>query len=91
MKQESRYAQALRERGFRREKFDMPRNMRRKLRAIGSPRTFIRYQEFGGDFTLANDETLQLWQADGEVDLTELGFTDNTAACRAYIRARRLH
>lgn len=91
MTKESKYADALRERGFRKEDFRLPRHMRRKLKAMGSPCTYIRYQEFGGDFTLANDEKLRLWQADGEVHLTDLGFDDNTAKFRARLRAQSLH
>lgn len=76
---ESKHAEALRNLGFRKDTPRSPRSIRRmtaRLAAQGKllP-TFSRY----ATYTLATDDTGQLWRTDSRVDLTPLGFRDSPA------------
>jgi hypothetical protein len=78
-KQEIKHAEALRNLGFRKDTPRSPRHIRRKTARLSAKGklmpTFTRFEMF----TLATDETGQLWRSDSRVDLTPLGFRDNVA------------
>lgn len=66
------------------------RQMRRQLREIATNMASFTVTVVGSEaITEASDDTGQLWEAPGQIDLTPFGFANNAEWFRNHIRAKK--